>query len=702
MPGGPGNADGIGSDARFHFRIDSAFNVLANFVGVALGGDGNLYVANPGNGSFFASQVDGATIRKVTPDGVVTTLAGRSRGGARFIRPTGVAVDETGEVYVADFLFQAILRIKTDCTVTILAGDTSMTNAVGIVAGGFVDGIGAAARFNHPCGIALDRANNLYVADQGNYAIRKVTPEGVVTTLAGGTRGDANGTGRAAQFDWIHGLAVDASDNVLVADAGSSAVRKITPEGVVTTVSQATQPFGLALDRMGNLYVASFDNTVIKISADGLIIAGQRQQEGSNDGTGTEARFRMPSGLAVDEAGYVYVADQGNHTIRRVNQEGVVTTLAGSAPHSGNADGIGSAASFAFLRGVAMDTLGNIYVADSGNQTLRKVTPDGLVSTLAGSPGQSGSRDGIGAAARFASPFGVTVDKAGTVYLADYYNHTIRKVTSDGSVTTLAGSEGQEGSSDGLGGAARFRYPSGVAVDRAGNIYVADFNQVIRKITSDGTVTTWVGTVGQWGTVDGIGPAARFEEPHAVAVDEDGNIYVAQPNALRKITPEAVVTTLASEDFSPHGLTVDRDGNIYIADAYHVIRKVTADGKVTSIAGKTGVIGGADGIGSAAQFSYPIGIAMSVDGVLFIADQFNNRITKGVPYPTLDDPVVNASSLTTIASGLPRGAILVLESSPNLHDWVPVQTNEIAETSVHIHRSIDFTSPTEFLRVIVK
>ncbi|MBI4884482.1 MAG: hypothetical protein HY826_10570 [Actinobacteria bacterium] len=312
----------------------------------------------------------------------------------------------------------------------------------------------------------------------------------MVTTLAGSTSGSAEGA--LAQFAFPAGVAVDAAGNVYVADFSNNLIRKITAAGVVTTLAGSTS--------------------------------------GSADGTGAAAQFFTPRGVAVDTAGNVYVADTNNHRIRKITAAGVVTTLAGST--SGPADGTGAAAQFSSPRGVAVDTAGNVYVADTGNHRIRKVTAAGVVTTLAGST--AGFADGTGAAAQFSVPSGVAVDTAGNVYVADTSNHRIRKVTAAGVVTTLAGST--SGSADGTGAAAQFSFPFGVAVDTAGNVYVADsINNLIRKVTAAGVVTTLAGST--FGYLDGIGAAAQFSTPTGVAVDAAGNIYVADSdnNRIRKI-----------------------------------------------------------------------------------------------------------------------------------------------------------------------
>ena len=346
------------------------------------------------------------------------------------------------------------------------------------------------------------------------FAIASLVNAQTVSTLAGsGTRGNTDATGVDASFRNPNQIAVDTSGNVYVADYNNHSIRKITPAGIVTTY------------------------------------AGGGSQ-GSANGTGASASFYYPSGVAVDGSGNVYVADGGNHKIRKISSAGTVTTLAGNGM-AGDSNGTGSNASFNYPSAVAVDTLGNVYVADLGNHKIRKITSAGVVTTLAGS-GSQGSANGTGASASFYSPYGLAVDTSGNVYVADSFNHKIRKITSAGVVTTLAGS-GSQGSADGTGTAASFLNPNGVSVDASGNVYVADtYNLKIRKISSTGVVTTIAGS-GSQGSTDGAANVASFNNPFSVAYDATtGNIYVADNgnNKIRKITvgslaaAEAVKNTL--------------------------------------------------------------------------------------------------------------------------------------------------------------
>ncbi len=341
-------------------------------------------------------------LRGVGAQVAVTTLAGNGSAmfangvgtSASFNSPYGVAVDSSGNVIVADQANQRIRKVTLDGVVTTLAGDGFGAWAPNV--GRWIDGTGSGASFNKPSGVVVDSNGNVIVGDQGNNRIRKVTSGGVVTTLAGsGSAAFADGTGTGASFSYPFGVAVDSSGNVIVAEDYNYRIRKITANSVVTTL--AGDGFG---SPNGGRWI---------------------------DGTGTGASFNRPSGVAVDSSGNVIVADSGNNRIRKVTSGGVVTTLAGSGS-AAFADGTGTGAAFFFPRGVAVDSSGNVIVADSGNNRIRKVTSGGVVTTLAGS-GSGTFADGIGTGAAFSSPRGVAVDSSGNVIVADHGNNRIRKLS---------------------------------------------------------------------------------------------------------------------------------------------------------------------------------------------------------------------------------------------------------------------------------
>ena len=621
---------------------------------------------------------------------------------ARLLYPDGVAVDGSGNVYVADVV-GTIRKVTPSGAVTTLAGSLGVS--------GSKDGTGSAAQFNSPAGLAVDGGGNVYVSDQGNSTIRKITPAGVVTTLAGtaGQSGHADGTGGAASFATPGNVAVDSSGNVYVADQLNHTIRKITPQGVVTTFAgtatvagsidgtgtgaRFNNPYGIAVDAAGNVYVAdTYNCTIRKITSAGVssTLAGTAGIIGGKDGTGPAAQFNFPTGVAVDGSGNVYVSDILNYTIRKVTPAGVVTTLAGDVLLAGFSDGTGAAAEFNYPYDIAVDANGNLYVADFYNFTVRKITPPNVVTTLAGSPGQ-GYADGTGAAAQFYYPTGMAMDASGNLYVVDNSNSTIRKVTPSGAVTTVAGTPGRIGYADGTGAAAQFDYPFGIAMDKSGNMYVSDeLGETIRKVTPSGAVTTIAGTPGVKGSTNGTGSAALFNSPAGIVVDGSGNLYVSEQGNvdIRKITPSGVVTTLAgtagasgsadgtgtaAQFQAPAGMALDASGNLYVADYGNgTIRKVTPAGVVTTVAGRASNQGSKEGTGAAAQFDAPVGVAVDASGNVYVTDEKNNTIrmmtAAGVVTTLAGTPgVANYADGTGGAALFDQPLGIVVDGSGNLY-----------------------------------
>jgi sugar lactone lactonase YvrE len=540
-PGTSGSTDGSKTAARFNQPA-----------GIAADGAGNLYVADSGN----------STIRKiVVATGAVSTLAGSagSAGGAdgveaaaRFRRPMAVVSDGGRTLFVGDSFSIRKIVIATGA-VTTVAGSVDTP--------GHKDGTGADARFTSPYGIVSDGSGRLFVADTFNQLIRAVdVATGAVTTLAGGfessappglgpelgpgREGNADGIGPDARFFEPTGITTDGAGNLYVADRFNQEIRKIViASALVTTVGKANEPTGIVHGGAGELFVSNqFGMTIQKlVLATGEVstLAGMPENFGNSDGPKDDVRFSSLGSIASDGRGNLFIADGG--VLRKlVVASGTVTTFAGSADGAGySADGLGTAARFGNLRGLAADGLGNLLATDLN--AIRKIDlVTGAVTTLAGSPDEPGTSDGTGSAARFDGPDAVACDGAGSLFVADTGNYTIRKVDiASGTVTTLAGRARAGGSDDGIGTAALFFQSGGLACDDAGNLFVADTgNHAVRKIeVATGRVATLAGSATSAGKADGIGTSARFDDPVGIVFDGKGNLFVGDVNnhTIRKI-----------------------------------------------------------------------------------------------------------------------------------------------------------------------
>lgn len=560
---------------------------------------------------------------------------------ASFQRPTGIAVDSGGNLFVADRNNNTIRKITRTGVVSTFAGSG---------AEGADDGVGILASFYLPTGITIDTNGNLYVTDSGNNAVRKITPAGVVTTLAGGTSGSSDGMGAAASFGSPRGIAIDSNGDLYVADTWNFSIRKITPAGMVSTLTLSGNetpsgkyyPSGIAVDSTGNLYVSdSYNDSIRKITPQGIVST----LAGSKNGSGSPSSEGQFAGIVLDSANNIYASYAYGHVIRKISPMGSVTDMAGGV--DGLLDGTGANARFSSPAGMATDNAGNLFVVDWNNHNVRKVTSAGRVTTVAGNDGVlNDGGDGTGTAAGFYQPDGICADGTGNLYVADTANNKIRKISPEGVVTTLAGT-GNGALTDGAPSVASFNYPNGITIDANGNLYVTDlFGAAVRKVTTSGVVSTLAGG-GQAGDWDGTGQFASFSYPRGIVADANANLYVADSgnHSIRKVTPGGVVTTfvgggtsgltdatgIAAKFKTPTGIAIDANGNLYVADTFnHAIRKVTPAGVVTTLAGN-GASGFADGTGNAVRFNRPKGMSIDANGNLYVADSYNNRIRKITP-----------------------------------------------------------------------
>ena len=582
-----------------------------------------------------------------------------------------VAADSAGNVFIGEENYAIVVRLdQTTGILTLVAGNGTS---------GFSgdNGPATSAQLSSPYGVAVDSAGNLYIADGSR--IRKVS-NGVITTVAGngafGFSGD-NGPATSAQLSTPLGVAVDSADNLYIADGNR--IRKVS-NGVITTVAgggatlgdngpatsaQLGNPSGLAVDSAGNLYIADTFNNRIREVSNGVIttVAGNGDNGTSGDnGPATSAQLNLvlpSSGLAVDSAGNLYIS--ASDRVRKVSN-GVITTVAGGGPPGPLVGDNGPAtdAPLLYVYGVAVDSAGNLYIADHDSQRIRKVV-NGVITTVAGG-GYSLGDGGPATGAQLSLPLGVAVDVAGSLYIDDNGNSRIRKV-SNGVITTVAGTGTIGSFAAGFSGdngpavSAQLSFPSGVAVDSADNIYIADNNNLRIREVSNGVITTVAGngTAG-FGGDNGPATSAQLSFPQSVAVDSAGNLYISEANHIRKVFNGVITTVAGTGGFSggfsgdngpatsaqlsiPLGLAVDSTGNLYVADSGNGrIRKIS-NGVITTVAGGGATLGD-NGPATSAQLSSPNGVAVDSAGNLYISDAGNGRIRK-----------VSNGVITTIAGG---------------------------------------------------
>ncbi len=525
------------------------------------------------NGTILVMDTNNQRLRRFTPGGAISTIAGSGVFGsygetlpaiqAQFASPWGVAADASGNIYIADTSNSRIRKIATDGTITTVAG----TNESGFSGDG---GPGVFARLDHPTAVAVDSAGNLYIADTMNHRIRKMDTRGVITTIAGGTAsgfsGD-NGPATAARLNMPESIAIDNAENLYIADTGNNRIRKISPQGIITTVAGSDtagvtngaainavlfQPSGLAFDSSGNVYIAdTLNHRIRRVSRDGMIttVAGTGSPGYSgNNGFATLAQLNSPDGISFDSAGNLYIADTGNNVIRKV-AGGIISTVAGTGV-AGNAGDFGPATSATLYNpnGVVPGPNGVLYIADSGNNRIRVVDAAGNINPYAGDPTGLPGATGDGGPARLAAfdyPRGLAIDSQNNLYVADYFNNRIRRIAADTQViTTYAGTGAGSYTGDaGQATQATLHLPAGITFDRDGNLYIADLlNNVIRAVGRNGIIVTIAGT-GQPGDEGTNGPAkaALLNSPRDIAVDAEGNVYFSDQdnNRVRRLVAES-------------------------------------------------------------------------------------------------------------------------------------------------------------------
>jgi uncharacterized protein YjdB len=790
--------------------------------GIAADAAGNLYVADYNN----------QRIRKITPDGTITTICGNGTGtstgdggpatAATVNQPLDVLLDASGNIYISEYFGNRIRKINTSGIISTVAGTGSATF-------GGDGGPATAAQLNRPSGMGMDAAGNLYFADFDNNRVRKINTSGVISTIAGtGTSGYSGdgGAGTSANLALPFRVAVDGPGNVYIADFLNSRVRKVNTSGVITTVAgtgtngfsgdggpataaNITYAFGVSLDASNNLYISDYNNNRIrKVDGSGIIttVAGTGTGGFSGDGgPATAAKLSNPVDVTFDGSGNMYIADRSNSRIRKIGLattpitgtfsvcpgnttslsnatsggtwsssttgvatvgstgivtgiaagtsnityvstcfsvaatvtvnsipsagtitgsstvdvgatitlsdavsggtwstssstiaavgstgvvtgmavgsatisysvsngcgtavatkaitvtapaptcDAVITTYAGTGVSGYNGDGIAATSAQLYHDGIAADAAGNLYVADYNNQRIRKITPDGTITTICGNgTGTSTGDGGPATAATVNQPLDVLLDASGNIYISEYFGNRIRKINTSGIISTVAGTGSATfGGDGGPATAAQLNRPSGMGMDAAGNLYFADFdNNRVRKINTSGVISTIAGTGTSGYSGDGgAGTSANLALPFRVAVDGPGNVYIADflNSRVRKVNTSGVITTVAgtgtngfSGDGGPataanityaFGVSLDASNNLYISDYNNNrIRKVDGSGIITTVAGTgTGGFSGDGGPATAAKLSNPVDVTFDGSGNMYIADRSNSRIRK--------------------------------------------------------------------------
>jgi sugar lactone lactonase YvrE len=616
--------------------------------------------------------------------------------------PMGMALDPSGNLFFADNANNRIGVITPNGIINTVAG----TGVAGFTGDG---GPAAAAQLRAPHSVAVDSSGNIFIADSSNVRIRKIDATGVITTVAGnGTAGFSGDGGPAlnAQIAIPEGIAVDGSGNLFIAEPNNSRVREVTTDGKINTIAgngtagfsgdggpaigaQLFLPYGVAIDSSGGVLISDLNNGRIRrVDTSGNIntVAGSAVRGFAGDGgAATSAQMVSPYRVAVDEGGNLLIADGGNQRVRKVSTAGIISTVAGNGTAGFSGDGgPATSAQLNLPYGVALDAAGNLFIAEQNNNRVRVVNPSGVITTFAGTGTAGFSGDGGPAgSAQLRNPSDIVVDPSGNTFIADSTNYRVRKVAPGGVISTIAGN-GNLGFSDGTAATAQFNRPMGAVLDAAGNLYITDLNnQRVRKLALAGTVSTVAGNGTAGSSGDG-GPAtsAQLNTPYAIAIDSAGNLFIADSNnhRIRKVTPAGTISTVVGAGggagFSgdgtqaiyaqlngPTGVALDAAGDLFIADTNNSrIRMVNTAGIITTIAG-TGTSGyrGDGGPATLAWLSQPRGLTVDSAGDIFVVDAANHRIRELVPVkqPSAQFAIQDGGGISLQTGGGPSSPLTV-------------------------------------------
>ena len=626
-------------------------------------------------GNFYIGDLDHHLVQRVDASGVITTVAGNGTDGnsgdggeatsAEISEPYSLAIDGLGNLYIADQSSAVIRRVAPDGIITTVAG----TGVYGSEGDG---GPATGATLQFPTCIAVDGLGNLYIC--AGPAIRRVDPNGIITTFAGtavsGFSGD-NGPAVNATLDNPNGVVVDGQGVVYIADYFNARIRRVDPRGVITTIAgngtygssgdgdpaldAVVTPNTITIDDLGNLYFADpGDNRIRRIDTGGIIttVAGNGAAGYSGDGgPAVNCTLAFPTDMAVDSMGRIYIADSNNDLIREVNAAGIITTVAGNTQSGNILDGAATTMHMGFPTGVAFDSAGNAYIADLDANIILRVDSAGVATTIAGTGVNGWSGDGGPAiAATFASPASVAFDAGGNLYIADSLNSVIRRVDANGIITTFAGTGAQGATGDGGAAiAATLGRPEDAVIDSVGNLYIADTNNNrVRRVTG-GIITTVVGNgiAGFFGD-GGAATNAEISSPTGLAFDTAGNLYIADGgnNRVRRVSPLGIITTVAgtgtrgytgdgalavdAELYQPIDVAVDPTGNVYFSDMGNdVVRRVDTAGIITTVVGNgTYDFLGDGGPATHAELELPWGIAFDALGRLYMTETDDGNVRR--------------------------------------------------------------------------